>query len=150
MCGVVIDEDWQLLQQALQLDQVFAIVPEPFEDNELRALALGAAGVARRGAPLDDIVTAICAIQRGYMVIDLPLLRRLCARLAPEPPFELSPHERQLLQRLAAGATIAALANEFGYSSRDMHRTMRRLYDRMNVPNLYQALILATRLGLLD
>lgn len=150
VCGVLDEHDWQVLQQIAERQRVFAVVAEPFEENQIRALTLGAAGVARRAAPLDEIVTAICAVPRGYIVIDQQLLRKLCERLVPKPPFELSPHEHQLLQRLATGATIAALADEFGYSNRDMHRTMRRLYDRMQVPNLYQALILATRLGLVD
>lgn len=150
VCGVAVEDDWATLEELLSDGPVFVVVPEPFEDNEVRALRSGAAGVARRGAPSADIVTAICAVPRGYMVIDQELLAKMCSGLAPEPPFELDPHERQLLKRLGEGTTIVALAAEFGYSSRDMHRTMRRLYDRMDVPNLYQALIVATRFGLLD
>lgn len=150
VCGVIVDQDWGVLQEVLQQNPVFVIVPEPSEDNEIRALALGAAGVTRRGAPVGDIVSAICALQRGYMVIDVALLRRLCLRLAPEPPFQLAPNERDWLRRLAAGATISALARDLGYSDREMHRVMRRLYDRMEVTNLYQALIVATRFDLLE
>lgn len=151
VCGVIVDHDWGVLQEVvLQQDPVFVIVPEPSEDNEIRALALGAAGVTRRDATLGDIVSGICALQRGYMLIDVALLRRLCLRLTPEPPFQLSPNEREWLRRLAAGATISALARHLGYSDREMHRVMRRLYDRMEVTNLYQALIVATRLELLE
>lgn len=150
VCGIRIEQDWDSLEEMLGTSPVFAIVPEPFEDNKLRALGLGAAGASARNAALSDMVSAICAIPRGYMLIDLDLLRRLCLSLAPKPPFRLSGDEREWLRQLSGGATIAALARQGGYSEREMHRIMRRLYDRMDVANLYQALIQATRFRLLD
>lgn len=150
VCGITTEQDWDALEGMLQDAPVFAIVPEPFEDNKVRALWLGAAGVSARNTPLPDLVSAICAIPRGHVIIDLQLLRRLCLSLAPEPPFELSGPERAWLRQLSGGTTIVALARENGYSEREMHRVMRRLYDRMGVSNLYQALIEATRFRLLD
>lgn len=150
VCGIRTDHDWHSLEAMLGETPVFAIVPEPFEDNKVRALGLGAAGASARNAALADIVSAICAIPRGYMVIDLQLLRRLCLSLAPEPAFQLSQEERGWLRRLSAGTTIASLARDGAYSEREMHRVMRRLYQRMGVANLYQALIEATRYRLLD
>ncbi len=150
VCGIRNEQDWSTLEQMLQDTPVFAIVPEPFEDNKVRALGLGAAGASARNAALPDIVSAICAIPRGFMLIDLQLLQRLCLSLAPEPPFQLSQEEREWLRQLSGGTTIAALAKDGGYSEREMHRVMRRLYDRMDVANLYQALIEATRYRLLD
>lgn len=150
VCGIRTEQDWDSLEQMLGDTPVFAIVPEPFEDNKVRALGLGAAGAGARNAALPEIVSAICAIPRGFMLIDLQLLQRLCLSLAPEPPFRLSQEEREWLRQLSAGATIASLAREDGYSEREMHRVMRRLYDRMSVDNLYQALMEATRHRLLD
>ena len=54
------------------------------------------------------------------------------------------------LRALAAGATVHQLAERIGYSEREMYRLLRAVYDRLGVPNRTQALVWATRQGILD
>lgn len=144
------DEAWEALHEMCDHQQVIAVVQDPVEENELRALTEGAAGAAARSSDVSHVVEAITAVTRGYMLIDLDLVQHLCGHLARRAPYELSLQERRWLTRLSNGVTISVLARDAGYSERAMYRVMRGIYDRMKVDNLYQALIEATRYRLLD
>ena len=51
---------------------------------------------------------------------------------------------------LAAGATVAELAEGAGYSEREMFRILKQLYAALGVENRTQAIIWATRHGILE
>lgn len=150
ICGVTRQDDWDAIASIAERRRVLAVLAEATNEDKLRALKLGAAGVCRRTAPVEDIVDAVSAVQRGYALVDLGLLEDLCSHVAPPAEFELSREERTWLTSLASGTRITELAAEAGYSERAMYRLIRGLYQRMDVANLYQALMKATRLRLFD
>lgn len=53
------------------------------------------------------------------------------------------------LQRMAAGATVAEIADDIGYSERAMFRSLKSLYVRLGVRNRTDALLWASRRGIL-
>jgi len=59
----------------------------------------------------------------------------------------LSEQRLSWLCRLAAGSTVAELADAAGYSERAMFRILRQLYRDMGVENRMQAVLLARELG---
>lgn len=61
-------------------------------------------------------------------------------------------HEDEVawLRRMAAGATVAEIADDVGYSERAMFRSLKSLYLRLGVRNRTEALLWASRRGLLD
>src|SRR5262249_55405296 len=51
------------------------------------------------------------------------------------------------LRRLAAGATVAQLASEAGYSERAMFRLLQTLYRKVGARSRIEAILLAHELG---
>lgn len=62
----------------------------------------------------------------------------------------LDDRQRRLLRRVASGAPIADLAEEFGYSRRSMYRELSRLWRALGVEDRVQAMCKAVAEGLLD
>ncbi|HEY0687733.1 MAG TPA: hypothetical protein VGD71_01725, partial [Kribbella sp.] len=62
----------------------------------------------------------------------------------------VSENQVRWLRELASGATVAHLANEEGYSEREMYRLLKKLYDRFGVATRTEALIRANAYGWLD
>lgn len=54
------------------------------------------------------------------------------------------------IRSLAAGSTVSQLASEAGFSEREMFRLLGELYVRMGVANRTEAIVWASRHGLLD
>jgi DNA-binding NarL/FixJ family response regulator len=51
------------------------------------------------------------------------------------------------LRQLAAGTTVANLAQQVGYSERAMFRMLQALYRQMGTPNRIEAILLAQSRG---
>ena len=54
------------------------------------------------------------------------------------------------LKSLAAGSTVSQMASETGFSEREMFRLLGELYSRIGVANRTEAIVWASRHGLLD
>jgi DNA-binding CsgD family transcriptional regulator len=54
------------------------------------------------------------------------------------------------LRQLAAGSTVAQLANQAGYSERAMFRLLQGLYQQLGARNRVEALLRAQQLGWLS
>ncbi len=80
------------------------------------------------------------------------LLAALAARIpaTPESSAWVTDTEAGWLVALAEGTTVADLANRDGYSEREMFRLLGNTYKRIGVENRTEAIIWATRHGLLD
>lgn len=80
---------------------------------------------------------------------------RITAAMAQLVPDEsglaslVSPEELSWLRSMAGGTTVADLAEEVGYSERAMFRHLKELYRRLGVKNRTEALLWASRRGLL-
>ncbi len=80
------------------------------------------------------------------------LMAAMAARIpaTPDPSAWLTEAESGWLVALASGMTVADLAAREGYSEREMFRTLGESYARIGVKNRTEAIIWATRHGLLD
>jgi DNA-binding CsgD family transcriptional regulator len=67
-----------------------------------------------------------------------------------EVPQSLDVSERLILERLAAGAAIADVASEVGYSQRSIYRELSKLWDKLGVSGRAEGLHKATAEGLID
>ena len=112
------------------------------------ALRAGVTAVITSADLPDDVVTVLHCAARGRTVLAREVVQALC-RPASLPPPPLTPEERQWLNGLAGGGTVAGLARRCGYSEREMYRRLSTVYQRLGARTRTEALLLAERYGLL-
>ena len=102
-----------------------------------------------RDAPVARIVETLQAAFEGDALIPLDVARELAADTGGHQPVPPMP-EREVawLAALAVNTPISSLAEDAGYSEREMYRQLRRLYQRLGAGNRTEALLTAARLGL--
>ncbi|MFI6477612.1 hypothetical protein ACIBH1_06760 [Nonomuraea sp. NPDC050663] len=150
--SVQTSEDWECLVQLCRTHRdalVVALLPDDAVTTHVRALTGGAVATLPRDAQPSAVRAAVEAVIDGRSVVPVDVLRALtvagpAAVSNEEVP---SPQEREWLRRLAAGSTVADLADGAGYSERMMFRLLRDLYKRIKAGNRTQALMLARERG---
>jgi len=129
---------------------VFGLV-DLFETGEIvRALGAGIRMVAARKSPPEEIVDVALRSFNGVAVLPLDVFQSIARRARPDSAVAVDEDQMRWLQLLADGRTTQELAAETGYSERAMFRMLHDLYGRLGVTNRQQALIFASRHGLLD
>ena len=113
------------------------------------ALEAGASAFVSKDAPADDVVSAArhaVVSPRSFSASDLAdAMRR---RLSPSGP-QLSPREQEVLQLLADGLGVAAIARKLFISESTTKTHISKLYEKLGAGNRAQALMSAMRLGLI-
>ncbi len=145
--------DWQLLADLhAQRPQVslVALIDEPDTSSYLRALGSGALCALPRASTAEALSQALGALMNGHVLLPTSVVRALVEtrRLASGPEAAVpSQDELTWLRALATGSTIARLAEQAGYSEREMFRRLRVLYTKLSAPNRMEALTRARTLG---
>ena len=143
--------DWALLAELRHTRAdlvVVAVLTDVSVQTYVRAVLTGAAAAVPRDATPDVVKRVFEEALEGFSVLPVEVVQTLAAphhRAADEP----SPpqHELAWLRELAGGATVAQLAERSGYSERAMFRLLRVLYQRLDVSNRTEALMLAKQRG---
>ncbi len=114
-------------------------------------LRAGATAVVGEDDPTDHLVTALRAAISGWTAVPVDTAWAMAARIPPpaDPSAWVSETELSWLRSLIDGSTVPAIAVEAGYSEREMFRVLQRLYQRLGVGNRTEAIVWATRSGLL-
>ena len=103
----------------------------------------GAQGVVlKRGDP-DDLVGSLRTVAAGLPVVDVSHPRRDVGQAA------LSPRERDVLRRVADGATNAEIAESLGVGFESVKTLLRRAFVKLDARNRIEAVEAARRKGLL-
>lgn len=114
------------------------------------ALEAGASAFVPKNAPANEVVAAVrhaaCA-PRAFSATDLA--EAMKRKLSPAGPG-LSPREREVLQLLADGLSVAQISRELYISDSTTKTHISKLYDKLGATNRAQALMSALRLGLLS
>ena len=146
-------KDWSLLSELREARAdliVVAVLVEPSTAAYVRAIHAGASAVMPRAATAEMIRRVFRAAVSGDSILPLEVVRALAAGQEPTengPKESPSSREIEWLRQLAAGATVAQLAQQAGYSERAMFRLLNGLYRRMEVGNRLEALIRAHERG---
>lgn len=130
---------------------VVALLMDPTPDRFADVLRAGAQGaVAWDDAP-ERIAQALRSALDGDVLMPAGVAQAMAAR-APVTPGDdaIGPGEAEWLRLLARGISIHDLAQKAGYSERAMFRVLHALYRRLQVANRTEAIVLASRRGLLD
>lgn len=128
------------------------------EDTVLAALAAGASGyLLKQGSP-SRLVDQLAALHEGGAPLSPVLARKLLQRLTPPAPpavmaaegeAALSEREREVLQALAMGYSVAEIAERLGVSANTVSTHVKRCYRKLQVHSKMQAVTEARRRGLL-
>lgn len=114
--------------------------------------AAGGAGVVRKTAPMPVFLDAVRAVARGETFFDPGAPSRVrvrvdAAEVAPRRDNPLTPREREVLLRVAAGASNAEVAAELGTSEGTVKNHVSNLLRKLDARDRTQAVLVALRDG---
>lgn len=119
------------------------------DEQLLAALEAGASAFVPKSAPAEEVVAAArhaLAAPRSFTAADLA--GAVGRRQSPARPA-LSPRERQVLELLAEGLSVAAVGRQLYISESTTKTHMSKLYEKLGAANRAQALMTALRLGVI-
>jgi DNA-binding NarL/FixJ family response regulator len=118
------------------------------DDQVLGALEAGASAFIPKSAPAQEVLAAArhaADAPRTFSAADLAgVLRR-----ATTERVTLTAREREVLDLLAEGLAVAAIAKQLYISPSTTKAHIARLYEKLDAGNRAQAMVQAVRLGLL-
>lgn len=131
------------------------VVTTIFDDDGhlFGALSAGAQGYVLKDQSRHELVGLLQDILSGRPPLSPSIARRLLAHFAPEPADAghepLSAREREVLEIIARGHTIAACATHLGISRHTVGDHLKAIYRKLHVSSRAEAALAAQRLGIL-
>ncbi|WP_433367527.1 hypothetical protein [Streptosporangium sp. CA-115845] len=146
------DHDWEVLNRLREVKVAHVVIALVEEDSValgVRAVRDGARSVLPRGVTAVTLRRTVEATMDGQAVLPATVSAALARGALTDATTSQSPAPEQLLwlRRLAAGTTVAQLANQVGYSERAMFRLLQSLYKEMGVRTRIEAIIHAQEQG---
>ena len=132
---------------------VAVLVLTMFDDDEtvLSAMRAGARGYLLKGAEQDEILAALRSVMAGQVVVGPGVAQRLLAGLsapAPTPFPQLTPREREILDRLAAGESNGVIAAALGLAPKTVGNHVSAAFAKLGVATRAEAIVRAREAGL--
>ncbi len=130
---------------------IVALLPDATDAAE--AWAFGARGLLPRDTTAEKLAAALAAVAHGLAVID-PIFAATLLPVArdqsPAPPIEeLTPRELQVLRLMAEGQSNKTIARALGISEHTVKFHVNAILGKLNVASRTEAVVHATRLGLI-
>ena len=144
---------FDLVRELRQDDPLLGIVVLTMyagDDQLFAALNAGASAFVAKDAPADDVVNAArqaLISPRSFAAADLTEAMR--RRMSPTGP-QLSPREKEVLELLAEGLGVAAIARHLYVSESTAKTHISKIYEKLGAANRAQAIMSAIRAGLLS
>jgi DNA-binding NarL/FixJ family response regulator len=142
-------------QIRLRRPSTAVLVLTMFEDDDMvfAAVRSGALGYLVKGADGAHIVAAVRAAGTGLPVFGAALAGRMRAWFAAPPPRDepfpqLTPREREILDRLAAGLSNADIGRELHLSAKTVANNVSGILTKLQVTRRTQAIVRAREAGL--
>jgi DNA-binding NarL/FixJ family response regulator len=150
--GLQVLEGW-----AGQPDRPIVVVMSGYDDavHVDRALGLGAQGYVLKGAPIEEIVSAISHAVAGGIYLQPTVTRDvlqrhlLVAGSAENGSTDLSPRQLELLRALAIGMTNKEIAQLLNLMPGTVNDYMKDLFHRLGVASRAAAVSTGLRRGLI-
>jgi DNA-binding NarL/FixJ family response regulator len=124
------------------------------EEAVSRALRAGARGYMLKGTDPDTLVDALCTVAAGGLVLGPDVGPTLLTALQgshlelPPPLDRLTPRERDILTRLAAGDSNLQIARRLGLSDKTVRNQLSVVFTKLGVASRVQAALLARDAGM--
>ena len=118
-----------------------------------RALQAGAAGYVAKKSVAKDVIDAIRAAREGKRYLSAPLSESLIDHVVhkaggDDPLLQLSSRERQVLQMLSEGHSVAEIAEMLSLSPKTVETYRARMMDKLGIDDLATLVRFAIRQGL--
>lgn len=129
---------------------VLALTPD--EESAAAAWALGCRGIVARMPDEEQLLAAVQAVAAGLHVITpafIGALRADTGALAPAAT-DLTPRESQVLGLLAEGLTNKAIGQRLSISDHTVKFHVNAILGKLNAQSRTDAVVRATRLGLIS
>jgi DNA-binding NarL/FixJ family response regulator len=123
------------------------------DDNALAiAVDSGCAGYVHMTASPEELLNAVSTVAAGSAYFPTAALARLLyeRRSAPNGAHAVSDREREVLQLLANGRTVADIATGMGLSVHTVRNHIRRAMRHLGVHSRLDAVVAAARAGILS
>lgn len=118
-----------------------------FQDSQhlFAALSAGATGYLVKSKPSAELIAAIEELHAGGSPMSAGIARKVVntfrqSPASPPPADDLSPREREILERLAAGRRYKEIADELDLSFHTIRAHVRHIYKKLHVRSRGQAL----------
>ena len=130
---------------------LIGISPDPTVGALAELIRLGAFTAIGEDHPTDQLIGALSNAFDSLTLLPLDIARAMASRVPPpaDPEAWISEDELSWLRSLTKRVTVPELATTAGYSEREMFRILQRMYLRIGVANRTEAIIWATKNGLL-
>jgi DNA-binding NarL/FixJ family response regulator len=123
-------------------------------DSVLAAIRAGARGYLLKGADQDEIARAIRGVASGHLVLGPAIADQVTRRLSgiaaeSSVPFpQLTVREREILDRVASGASNSAIAQGLGLAGKTVSNHISAIFAKLRVATRAEAIVLAKDAGL--
>lgn len=119
------------------------------------AMQAGVSGYLLKDAGIDELVNAARLAMEGKAVIHPQLTKTFIeeAQLAEQradSPTQLSKREREILQKVAYGATTKEVAKDLGISPHTVKTHLERIFEKLGANDRAQAVAIAIRGGIVE
>ena len=134
------------------LSKIMMVTGSP-DDNALAiAVDSGCAGYVHMTASTEELLNAVSTVAAGRAYFPTAALARLLfeRRSAPNGAHTVSDREREVLQLLADGRTVADIASGMGLSVHTVRNHIRRAMRHLGVHSRLDAVVAAARAGILS
>jgi DNA-binding NarL/FixJ family response regulator len=125
------------------------------DESVYGALRAGARGYLLKGADAAEVVSTILTLAGGGSAFGAAVARRIVGfflestqRYAQGTFPELTPRERQVLDRLAAGKRNRAIGQELGLSEKTVRNHLSSILTKLHVSDRNEAIVRAREAGL--
>jgi DNA-binding NarL/FixJ family response regulator len=118
------------------------------DETLLEALDLGASALVLKSAPSDEV---IAAVRRAAVAPDAFMATGLAEAMRRQGSSDrprLTPRETEVLHRLVAGDSVAAVAKQLYMSESTVKTHISKLYEKLGAHNRASAVMAALKLGL--
>ena len=142
----------ELLERLLQVSSapvlVLSMHAEPLYVS--RALAAGAHGYISKGAPPEELLTAVRRLASGGRYVEAELAQALAAHSEVVEPNldQLSSRDIELLRLLAAGRSLSEIAEALGLSYKTIANTFSAMKAKLGVARTADLVRLALQIKL--
>jgi DNA-binding NarL/FixJ family response regulator len=125
---------------------VKVLILTTFDDRDYvtQALQLGAAGYLLKDTPLEELVSAIHLVHKGYTQLAPGIAQKLLEVSAAAPTLpttELTPREWEILTLIAQGASNREIAQQLYISEKTVKNHITSLLGRLELRDRTQAAI---------
>lgn len=129
---------------------VVALLPD--ESRAAEAWSAGARGLLSREADPDTLLNALASVAQGLVVFDPLVAGSLLPpanAIVPQPGETLTPREMDVLQLIAEGLPNKAIALELDISEHTVKFHVNAILGKLDAQSRTEAVVRATRLGLI-